>query len=475
MITRNGIEYRNLVEQVQKNKEDIAKHYDIEKTLSDWGIKVIGRLDTWEEPTGSFTFGDAYAVGPEGGPFDFYIWTRRSGVGDEGYWLNYGPISIVGPQGPQGEPGPQGATGKSGKWFSGPSVPTGEVNEGDMWLKLNNDGSTDGFVYTYRNSNWALTTSIKGPQGIQGTQGPTGPRGLTGPAGPQGERGAPAPIINILGMLESDDQLPDPSTVEANSGYLITEEGNNYLFIIINGVWTNSGRWGGGTSVYAENEFQTVFNADTKVDKVINATTNNQLYGKTITGAQTMFDVQAVGANLTPSANIIPRYNSSGKLTTYSPSTKYECANKQYVDNAIANAHSNTEIYHMGVFGVKTEDIASLPTYDIPIAPFGDYGELQLKCDLMYHDGSHYVNVPVPCYIQFSMISPPDMDGNAQYYWTVYEALLNSSMVSGYCGAISTTQALESAYFQIPNDQYYNEVYITIHCPHDTAWYFPGY
>lgn len=469
MITRNGIEYRNLVEQVQKNKEDIAKHYDIEKTLSDWGIKVIGRLDTWEEPTGSFAFGDAYAVGPEGGPFDFYIWTRRSDVGDEGYWLNYGPISIVGPQGPQGEPGPRGETGKSGRWFSGPNVPTGEVNEGDMWLKVNNDGTTDGFVYTYRNSNWVLTTSIKGPQGNPGPAGKTGPQGPSGQRGPQGPRGAPAPIIEILGVLENEDQLPDPSSVDPNAGFLITEEGFNYLFIIINGIWSNSGRWGGGTSVYAEGQFQTNFNADTKVDKQNPGFT--AVYGVGNDGKSFMAKLAPAGVR---EGNAVPRYGPGGQLETANPQTSYQCANKQYVDNAIRNAHSNTEVFHMGVFGAKTEDISSLPLYNIPIAPFANSANIQLKCDLMVHDGMDYINIPVPCYIQFTMISPPDPDGNTQYYWTVYESLANVAMVSGYCGAITTDRELENAYFQIPSDQYYNEVYITIHCPHDSYWYFPG-
>ena len=41
MIVKDGIEYRNLVEQVRKNQEDIARHYEIDRVLADWGIKVI--------------------------------------------------------------------------------------------------------------------------------------------------------------------------------------------------------------------------------------------------------------------------------------------------------------------------------------------------------------------------------------------------------------------------------------------------
>ena len=89
----NGDILRNLQEQVQKNKEDIQRHYEIERVLADWGIRIIGQMETWEIPTGSFEYGDAYAVGPDGGPFVFYIYTR----GNPDYWFDYGAISIVGP------------------------------------------------------------------------------------------------------------------------------------------------------------------------------------------------------------------------------------------------------------------------------------------------------------------------------------------------------------------------------------------
>lgn len=139
----NGVIKRNLEEQVLENQKNILHHYEIERIIADWGIKVVGRLDEWEIPTGSFEYGDAYAVGPEGGPFVFYIYTR----GNPDYWFDYGAISIVGPQGPEGPQGPQGETGKGNRWYVGPNTPTGNINEGDMWLKASTNGATDGFVY----------------------------------------------------------------------------------------------------------------------------------------------------------------------------------------------------------------------------------------------------------------------------------------------------------------------------------------
>ena len=46
MIIANGVELRNLEEQVQKNKEDIAAHYNIDRVLADFGIRVVGQIDS---------------------------------------------------------------------------------------------------------------------------------------------------------------------------------------------------------------------------------------------------------------------------------------------------------------------------------------------------------------------------------------------------------------------------------------------
>lgn len=336
MITINGKEFRNLVEQVAKNKEDIAKHYDIEQTLADWGIKVIGRLDTWEKPTGSFAFGDAFAVGPEGGPFDFYIWTRRSDVGNEGYWLNYGPISIVGPQGPQGEPGPKGDTGESSKWYVGPNVPTGDVHENDMWLKTNSDGTTNGFVYQYRANGWALFTTILGPQGIQGPEGKEGKQGPIGPTGPQGPRGYTT-ITNIIGELPEGSVISDtfnPTQQPDNATVLMPVSGVQHAWVIINGIWTDAGPYSGGSTVYVGGQAVNSFDADTKLNAKTGTTTYDMLYMKNKNGTQGIVNVQEPGAAWVASG--IPRFSAGGVFATGTPTWGSAVANKTYVDTKIA-------------------------------------------------------------------------------------------------------------------------------------------
>ena len=94
----NGMTVRGLIEQVQKNTLDIYNHYQVERVLADFGIRVIGQLETKNELPEDFTgeYGDAFAVGAEA-PFDFYVWTRANAVSPTDYWLDIGPLAIVGP------------------------------------------------------------------------------------------------------------------------------------------------------------------------------------------------------------------------------------------------------------------------------------------------------------------------------------------------------------------------------------------
>lgn len=104
MFELKNTQYRNLEEQVQKNKEDIARHYNIDRVLADFGITVLGRVNTYEDIANldeGENWGYGYLVGPEDDPNGYvvYVWTRpNADIGkDTAYWLNIGKISIVGP------------------------------------------------------------------------------------------------------------------------------------------------------------------------------------------------------------------------------------------------------------------------------------------------------------------------------------------------------------------------------------------
>ena len=102
MLNMNGKELRNLEEQVLKNKEDIAAHYNMDRVLANFGIRVIGQVASVEELPAPETFtgeyGDAYAVGAAE-PYTFYIWTRAdiNAGHPTDYWFDVGRLAIVGP------------------------------------------------------------------------------------------------------------------------------------------------------------------------------------------------------------------------------------------------------------------------------------------------------------------------------------------------------------------------------------------
>lgn len=261
MFTLNNEIYRNLEEQVQKNKEDIAAHWEVDRVLADYGIKVIGRLDTAEEipsrSAGTGDFGDAYLIGVEP-PYDVYIWTRPNlDLGKfNPYWLNLGPIAIQGPQGEPGPVGPAGPQGASTDWYVKPYIPNeSDVEPGTIWLVT--EGQEKGNVYKFDASRgWILQMNINGPQGPKGLKGDKGDQGPQGIQGPKGDQGEPGEVIRVLGQLLSTSQLPPADTWEhRNSGYLIPNPTTsiNHLWMINEDAesssWFDAGAFAAGNRV----------------------------------------------------------------------------------------------------------------------------------------------------------------------------------------------------------------------------------
>lgn len=262
--------YRNLEEQVQKNKEDIANHYNMDRVLADFGIRILGRVDSYEEllkiPTGNLAYGDAYAVGElvDSGvqtPFVFYIWSRPdlNAGQEEPYWFDIGELAIVGPQGPQGEIGPRGERGLRGsKWYSGTALPTNpntyEVD--DLYLRDNGDVYQ---IIQEPNGDkwWVQITNIRGPQGATGNTGPRGPEGKPGEKGEKGNPGTTGALCNIVGEITSVDQLPAPTPATRYNGYLQEINGLQHLWVVVGPnndlQWRDVGTIDGGGSKIIKN------------------------------------------------------------------------------------------------------------------------------------------------------------------------------------------------------------------------------
>ena len=207
MLKIGDKEYRNLEEQVLKNKSDIESIVNEQGTLNQFGIKVVGVVvDEVELPESADEYGDAYAVGTDT-PYELYVWTRANTTHPNDYWFNIGEFPLPGPQGPVGPTGPRGEKGERG---------------------------------------------IQGPQGVQGIQGIAGPQGNTGPQGAQGvqgekgEKGDPGEGFRVVGTLSNVNQLPTPTADIQNEAYLVTIDGAYHLYLITgespNLLWTDCGR-----------------------------------------------------------------------------------------------------------------------------------------------------------------------------------------------------------------------------------------
>lgn len=137
MLKFGNKEFRNLEEQVLKNKEDIEAIHEGTYVLDEFGIKVVGQVESeddlptveeYKEDNPDWEYGDAYAIGEEA-PYTLKILTRANDEHPDDYWFEIGQFPTPGPAGPQGPQGPKGDKGNTGaqgpKGDAGPTGPQG--------------------------------------------------------------------------------------------------------------------------------------------------------------------------------------------------------------------------------------------------------------------------------------------------------------------------------------------------------------
>ena len=245
-MIRDDKVYRNLQEQVLKNKNDIENILTSQKVLAEFGIKVVGYVETAEElPSASeYTgnYGDAYAVGSTT-PYDYYVFTRPTNDIPEAHWFDIGQFPLEGPQGPRGLTGPQGQQGPQGlgliSSLVNPTVIT-DYTVGQIWI---NTSIGDVFkLYAGSPNYWIREGNWKGPQGPQGPQGPVGAIGPEGPQGPQGPQGPVGQSITINGQVANENSLPDPTLVRPGTAYLVGSQAPYELYAVV-GVSQNTQQW----------------------------------------------------------------------------------------------------------------------------------------------------------------------------------------------------------------------------------------
>ena len=348
MITINDKTYRNLEEQVLKNKQDIAKHYQATQLPANLaGITVVGTTTDPDTLPTDYTgeFGDAY-VQVVGEDTILWIWTRSNpDAGEpEPYWLDI-PFTTVGEQGPQGDKGDKGDKGQRGsRWYSRPTRPPtygpADALPYDIWYNY-----TTGDIWHLHEPaegilDWVKEGSIKGAQGPTGLTGPQGPQGEQGPKGDKGDAGPAGPLVDFIGIVNSVDMLPDPSTVGAQDGYLVNTGGSYYVYIVVDGQWTNVGILNGGTIVLSDGMIQSLWDANTKLNK-ISTSGDRRVYAITGGGAQTTYKLTA---NVDKQTLAIVCRDGTGAASVDAgqirvpdaPAKEYHATSKKYVDNKVS-------------------------------------------------------------------------------------------------------------------------------------------
>ena len=370
MFDINGKIFRNLEEQVQKNKEDIARHYAVDRALANLGIEIVGQVTTAEELpdplTYSGAYGTAYAVGDKSlvdagnAMYMYYVYTRpdpNAGY-DNNYWLNVGSISIVGPQGPQGPQGPKGDTGSSTEWRTGLGKPVYSAKIRDLYLD-----TLTGNVYRYdavsTPNEWLLMGNIRGPQGPTGNTGPTGLQGPQGPQGPKGDTGDVGGFINIWGILSDEGQLPNPSVLNnLTVAYLVEHGEHSDLYIQVGetvqtATWNNVGPFNAATLVTVGGVGQNVWDADSKLNSTTQA---NRLYATDNEGNQTTLDSNLIKEQVITTSTVLPIDWSamSAEETTLNTPFKYKCTTQ-----IIAGASRYELVYQslLSKYGIVLNDV----------------------------------------------------------------------------------------------------------------------
>lgn len=347
MYQLNDKDFLTYIEKIDQNAANIAKHWDVDRVLADYGIRVRGQVisyDIIKDMDEGDNIGYAYLVGMEP-PYDVYVWTGANPDAghNTNYWLNIGAISIVGPVGPAGK-----------------SISNATLNSSDQLVLTFTDGSVQTIPKSLKGNSGAPgkdggTPSVKVIQTSTGATiqayGPTG--ALTSSAtitngkdgqsiqGPKGDPGS----FSIKGTFISVSELTALDITKLNPGdaYLVTTASGYDLWVVVgtapaNYEWVNTGGVGVGSIVTINGNAQSTWSADTKVDKVTTGG-SARVYGVTSSNAQTMvkYSTSAMGSALA-------QRDSSGQITVpATPTIDSHAASKSYVDGKTTALQNNID------------------------------------------------------------------------------------------------------------------------------------
>ena len=303
MLKFGNKEFRNLQEQVLKNMQNIANLKEGTAVLSEFGIKVVGEVDSLQNLSSvdeyklthaDWEYGDAFAIGTKP-PYKLVILTRANDEITADHWFDIGDFPMPGPKGDtgaQGEIGPQGPQGNQGD----PGVDAGF-------------GSILATAQTLSAGSSATATVV--------ASGPDTAKELSFTFGiPRGADGGSASWGNIQGTLSNQTDLKnalDDKQDELVSGTNIKTI-NNQSVIGSGNIEINSGVWGNITGdISNQSDLQTALNAKADITSLATVATTgsyNDLSNKPTIGTGTITikkngeTIDSFGLNQTSSQNI---------------------------------------------------------------------------------------------------------------------------------------------------------------------------
>lgn len=356
MITINNKQYNNLQEQVLQNQNDIAAIISGNVVLGELGIKVVGQgEDTTALPNpDNYTgdYGDAYLIGTET-PYDYYIFTRPFQGQTTPQWFNLGKFPLAGPK------GDKGAVGVT------PSITIGSVLTGDE-AAVTISGTPEAPIL-----NLTLPRGLPGEPGANGTscthywQGTTlyvTSASGTSSANLKGEPGTPSVPVRIVGEVLSVDGLPTPTEATRTEAYIVHQDNSKHLYAVVGDIylyWVDCGELaGGGSAILVNGQEVTQWNADTKVDVVVD---QNIVYGMDSNGLSTTYKVDDLNYPDTfDEGNIVRRTDSFGDIrVSASPATSYSAVSSSHFINTLYGTYISylmNKIYPVGSIYTSLSD-----------------------------------------------------------------------------------------------------------------------
>lgn len=260
--------------------------------------------------------------GEKGDPFEYSDFTPeqleslKGPKGDPGEQGQKGDPGEQGLQGEQGEPGIQGEKGEQGAPGKSATITIGEtvtLEPGEQ-ANVENIGDENAAI---------LKFSL--------------PKGEKGDKGEQGEKGDTGEGLNIIGALNSEEELP----VDGKPGDAYIIDGNLYVYVGEGGSVVTNPKWSNVGNIKGEKGDKGDPGSDAEVTKenvesvltgnITTHTHDQYLTDAPVDGSQYVRQDGAWQSVEIPEVDL-SNYLSKDNTTEYTPTTEYNPATKKYVD-----------------------------------------------------------------------------------------------------------------------------------------------